>query len=47
MELDPQPFHVNEAATAESVFRGIVASGLQTLCVYNKLSYEAFYKIPC
>jgi acyl dehydratase len=44
MEFDPQPFHVDEAAAAESIFGGIIASGLQTLCICNKLSYEAFYE---
>ncbi len=28
---DPQPFHLNEAAGAETMFGGLIASGLQTL----------------
>jgi acyl dehydratase len=30
--FDPQPFHLDEAAARDSVFGGLVASGLHTLC---------------
>lgn len=42
-EYDPQPFHLDEAAGEASPFGGLVASGLQTLCVCNRLSTEAFF----
>jgi acyl dehydratase len=32
-KFDPQPFHVDEAAAAESSFRGLVASGWHTCSV--------------
>lgn len=43
-EYDPQSFHVDEAAATQSVFGGIVASGLQTLAVCNALTHEAMYR---
>lgn len=36
-EFDPQPFHVDEAAAGESVFRGLAASGWHTAGVTMKL----------
>ena len=39
---DPQPFHVDEAAAAETRFGDIIASGLHTLSVCNLLSYREF-----
>jgi len=32
-KFDPQPFHLDEAAAAESAFRGLVASGWHTCSV--------------
>jgi acyl dehydratase len=32
-QFDPQPFHLDEAAAAESPFRGVVASGWHTCSV--------------
>jgi acyl dehydratase len=32
-QFDPQPFHVDEEAAADSAFGELVASGLHTLCV--------------
>ena len=32
-KFDPQPFHVDEAAAAESPFRGLIASGWHTCSV--------------
>jgi acyl dehydratase len=36
-EFDPQPFHLDEAAARESVFRGLCASGWHTACVAMRL----------
>ena len=36
-QFDPQPFHVDEEAAASSVFDGLVASGLHTLCLSVRL----------
>jgi acyl dehydratase len=35
---DPQPFHIDRAAAAKSVFGGIIASGWHTLAVFMKLA---------
>ena len=34
---DPQPFHLDEAAAAESIYGGLIASGWQTVCVFMRL----------
>ena len=34
---DPQPFHVNKVAAAESIFGGIIASGFQTIALTFRL----------
>jgi acyl dehydratase len=39
---DPQPFHLDEAGAADTVFDGLVASGLHTLCIAGKLFAEGF-----
>lgn len=36
-EFDPQPFHVDEEAAAESPFGGLVASGWHTAVVFMRL----------
>ncbi|WP_394738995.1 MaoC family dehydratase [Natronococcus roseus] len=36
-QFDPQPFHVDEEAAAESMFGELVASGLHTLCLSVRL----------
>jgi len=36
-EFDPQPFHLDEAAAEESVFRGLAASGWHTAAVTMRL----------
>jgi acyl dehydratase len=36
-EFDPQPFHLDESAAAESVFRGLAASGWHTAAVVMRL----------
>jgi acyl dehydratase len=36
-EFDPQPFHLDDAAARESVFRGLAASGWHTAAVTMRL----------
>lgn len=38
---DPQPFHVDEAAAAESAFGGLVASGWHTACAFMRMYVDA------
>jgi len=42
-KYDPQWFHLDEEAATESVFGGLVASGLQTVCLCNRMATEEFY----
>ena len=37
VEFDPQPFHVDEAAAANTFFRGLVASGWHTAAMTMRL----------
>lgn len=37
---DPQPFHVDEAAAARSIYGGLIASGWQTVGVTFRLAVE-------
>jgi acyl dehydratase len=41
-EWDPQPFHVDEAAAATTVFGGLVASGVQSVAVAQRMLFDAF-----
>lgn len=36
-QYDPQPFHVDEEAAKESVFGGLIASGLQTVGIGQRM----------
>jgi acyl dehydratase len=38
---DPQPFHIDPEAAAQSIYGGIIASGLQTCAVAFALTLEA------
>ncbi|MEP9351882.1 MaoC/PaaZ C-terminal domain-containing protein [Xanthobacter sp. KR7-225] len=40
MEWDAQPFHVDAIAAQDSVFGGLVGSGLQTLLLSYRLYYD-------
>lgn len=40
-QFDPQPFHVDEEAAAESIFGGLIASGWHTAAVCMRLYVEA------
>ncbi len=44
-EFDPQPFHLDEGAAAESFFGGLVASGWQTACLTMRLLVNGELKI--
>lgn len=35
---DPQPFHIDEEAAEQGQFGGLIASGLHTLAVYQRLA---------
>jgi acyl dehydratase len=41
-QFDPQPFHVDEEAAQESMFGGLVVSGLHTLCLSVRLFITEF-----
>jgi acyl dehydratase len=34
---DPQPFHLDEEAAGASIYRGLIASGWHTVCVFMRL----------
>ncbi|HUR74938.1 MAG TPA: MaoC/PaaZ C-terminal domain-containing protein [Sporichthya sp.] len=40
---DPQPMHIDSEAAAAGVWGGIIASGLQTLSIYQALLVEALW----
>jgi acyl dehydratase len=40
---DPQPMHVDPEAAAASPYGGIIASGLQTMSIYQALLVEALW----
>ncbi len=41
IKYDPQPFHIDEQAAADSRFGGIIASSLQTLSVCTRVLVDA------
>ncbi len=41
-QFDPQPFHLDEGAAADSMFGELVASGLHTLCLSVRLFVTEF-----
>ncbi len=40
-EFDPQPYHTDEDFAAQSVFGGLIASGLHSTCICLRLAYDA------
>jgi acyl dehydratase len=44
-EFDPQPFHLDEAAAANSLFGGLVASGWHTAALTMRLMIESDFRI--
>jgi acyl dehydratase len=43
-EFDPQPFHLDDEAAAQSMFRGLVASGWHTAAITMRLLVESELK---
>ncbi|MGQ0579252.1 MAG: MaoC family dehydratase [Betaproteobacteria bacterium] len=43
-EFDPQPFHLDEKAATDSLFRGLAASGWHTAAITMKLLVESDLK---
>ena len=43
-EFDPQPFHLNEEAAANTIFRGLAASGWYTAAVTMRLLVDSELK---
>lgn len=39
-KFDPQPFHIDEAAAAKSIYGGIIASGWHTVALCHRLLVE-------
>lgn len=42
-EWDPQFFHVDAAAAERGMFGGLIASGIHTMAVFQRLSVEGFW----
>jgi acyl dehydratase len=36
-QFDPQPFHLDEALAAETIYGGLIASGWHTVCLFMRL----------
>src|SRR2546425_650625 len=43
-EFDPQPFHLDEEAARDTIFRGLAASGWHTAAVTMRLLVESDFK---
>ena len=43
-EFDPQPFHLDEAAARDTIFKGLAASGWHTAAMTMKLLVESEFK---
>jgi acyl dehydratase len=41
-QFDPQPFHVDHAAAAESIFGGVIASGWHTCSMIMRMVVDGF-----
>jgi len=41
-KYDPQPFHIDEAAAAKSIYGGLLASGWQTIGIMMRLMWDTF-----
>ncbi len=39
-EFDPQPFHVDKAAAAESIYGGLIASGFHTASLMMRIMWD-------
>ncbi len=36
-QFDPQPFHIDESAAADTIYGGLIASGWHTVCLHMRL----------
>lgn len=43
-QFDPQPFHVDKAAAAKSIYGGIIASGWHTVSTMMRLMVDGFVR---
>ena len=43
-EFDPQPFHLDEAAAARTIFGGLLASGWHTGSILMRLMWDTFLR---
>jgi acyl dehydratase len=43
-EFDPQPFHLDEAAAADSLLGGLAASGWHTCAVFMRILYDGWLR---
>lgn len=43
-EFDPQPFHLDETAASNSIFRGLAASGWHTAAITMRLLVDSEFK---
>ena len=41
-EFDPQPFHLDEAAAAETMLGGLAASGWHTCALFMRMLYDGW-----
>jgi len=41
---DPQSFHIDPAAAEHSFFGGLIASGLHTMAIFQRLTVEGVYR---
>ena len=42
--FDPQPFHVDEAAAARSIYGGLIASGWHTVSLFMRLLVDGLLR---
>lgn len=42
-EFDPQPFHVDPARAADSIYGGLIASGWHTIGIFMRLAVDGFF----
>ncbi len=41
-QYDPQPFHVDQTAAADSIYGGLIASGWHSCCLIMRLMVDAY-----
>lgn len=41
---DPQPFHVDEEAARDTIFRDVIGSGLHTMAIFQRLAVIGAYR---